>query len=69
MTGHPSPFDRPDLWTTFNRVQENLTRGGLQGRSAAVRRQSTRPIHGINQNVKINRAPWMLAEDMRQLKA
>lgn len=61
--------DRPDLWTTFNRVQENLTRGGLYGRSAAGRRQSTRPILGIDQNVKINRALWMLAEGMRQLKA
>jgi hypothetical protein len=58
-----------DLWTTFNRVQENLTRGGLPGRSAAGRHQRTRPILGIDQNVKINRALWMLAEGMRQLKA
>jgi len=30
---------------------------------------STRPITGIDQNVKLNRALWMLAESMRQLKA
>lgn len=60
--------DRPDLWSTYNRVQENLTQGGLQGRSATGRRHNTRPIHGIAQNVHINRALWMLAEGMKQLK-
>lgn len=59
---------RPDLWSAFNAVQENLTRGGLQGRSATGRRQQTRPIQGIDQNVKMNRALWMLAEGMKQLK-
>ncbi len=61
--------NRPDLWSAFNAVQENLTRGGLQGRSATGRRHQTRPIQGIDQNVKINRALWMLAEGMQQLKA
>jgi hypothetical protein len=58
-----------DLWTTFNRVQENLTRGGLAARSANGRRISTRPVTGIDQNVGINRSLWILAEGMRQLKA
>lgn len=60
--------DRTDLWSAFNRVQENLMRGGLQGRNAAGRSHSTRPIEGIAPNVKINRALWMLAEGMKQLK-
>jgi hypothetical protein len=30
---------------------------------------STRPITGIDQNVKLNRALWMLADAMRQMKA
>jgi hypothetical protein len=60
--------DRPDLWSAYNRVQENLTQGGLQGRSATGRRHSTRAIQGIDQNVKINRSLWMLAEGMKQLK-
>ncbi|RQZ19631.1 DUF945 domain-containing protein [Burkholderia sp. Bp9031] len=59
---------RDDLWTIFNRVQENLTKGGLHGRSRSGRAMSTRPITGINQNVKLNRALWMLADAMRQLK-
>ena len=60
---------RDDLWTVFNRVQENLTKGGLHGRSRTGRSMSTRPITGIDQNVKLNRALWMLADAMRQLKA
>jgi hypothetical protein len=58
-----------DLWTTFNRVQENLTRGGLRGRSRSGRAMSTRPVTGIDQNVKLNRALWVLADAMRRLKA
>ncbi|RQR72582.1 MULTISPECIES: DUF932 domain-containing protein [unclassified Burkholderia] len=60
---------RDDLWTVFNRVQENLTKGGLHGRSRSGRTMSTRPITGIDPNVKLNRALWMLADAMRQMKA
>ena len=60
---------RDDLWTVFNRVQESLTKGGLHGRSRSGRAISTRPVTGIDQNVKLNRALWMLADAMRQMKA
>jgi hypothetical protein len=60
---------RSDLWTVFNRTQENLIRGGLQGRAANGRRQRTRPVQGIDQSVRINRALWLLADGMRRLKA
>lgn len=60
--------DKPDLWSTFNRVQENLMRGGLSARNRAGRRTSTRAVSGIDQSVKLNRALWMLAEEMRRLK-
>ena len=62
--------DRPnDMWTTFSRVQENMLKGGLQGRSQNGRRATTRAVTGIDQNVKLNRALWVLAEAMRKLKA
>jgi hypothetical protein len=68
---------RDDLWTVFNRVQENLTKGGLRGRSASGRAMSTRPVTGTgtgtgtgtDQNVKLNRALWMLADAMRHMTA
>src|SRR5450830_1048897 len=67
----PRRFDdrRPDLWSVFNLTQENLTQGGLRGRSANGRRQQTRPVQGIDQNIRLNRALWLLADGMRQLKA
>ncbi|QKR61308.1 DUF932 domain-containing protein [Pseudomonas aeruginosa] len=67
----PRRFDdrRPDLWSVFNRTQENLTQGGLHGRSANGRRQQTRSVQGIDQNIRLNRALWLLADGMRQLKA
>ena len=67
----PRRFDdaHADLWSTFNRVQENLVKGGLTGSSANGRRQRTRPVQGIDQNVRLNRALWLLAEGLRKLKA
>lgn len=56
-----------DLWTTFNRVQENVMRGGLRGRGATGQRVTTREVTGIDQNIKLNRALWVLAEEMRKL--
>ena len=57
------------LWTTFQRVQENVMRGGQPGRSAQGRRLQTRPVGSIDRGVSLNRALWMLAEEMRKLKA
>ena len=61
-----------DLWRTFNRVQENVIRGGLHawGRDAEnrMRRVTTREVRGIDQDVKLNRAMWMLTEKMAELK-
>lgn len=59
----------PNLWATFNRVQEHLIAGGIRGRRLDGRRVTTRGINAIDQNVKINRALWVLAEAMRELKA
>lgn len=63
-----------DLWTTFNVIQENAIKGGLQGHrySEALgkdRRVTTRPIKGIDQDVKLNRALWVLAEELKKAVA
>jgi len=56
------------LWTTFQRVQENVMRGGQPGRSVQSRRMRTRPVASIDRGVSLNRALWMLAEEMRKIK-
>jgi hypothetical protein len=58
----------PDLWSTFSRVQENLIRGGLHGRNASGRSITTRPVTAIDQNIRLNRALWVLAHELRRLR-
>ena len=53
-----------DLWSVFNRVQENMMKGGLTplGFEGQKRRRLTRPIRNIVQNVHANRKLWQIAE-------
>ncbi|EBG9392246.1 DUF945 domain-containing protein [Salmonella enterica] len=55
---------RNDLWTTYQRIQENLVKGGLTGRNATGKRARTRAVSGIDGDVKLNRALWVMAETM-----
>jgi hypothetical protein len=64
------PEDRGhSLWTVFQRLQENTLRGGQPGRSAQGKRLHTRPVASIDRSVRLNRALWVLAKEMRKLKA
>lgn len=57
-----------DLWSIFNRIQENVIRGGLSGRSTSGRRTRTREVGGVNENVRLNKALWALTEEFAKLK-
>ncbi|MID24325.1 DUF932 domain-containing protein, partial [Salmonella enterica] len=57
---------KDDLWSVFNRIQENLSKGGLPGRTAQGKRTHTRAVKGIDGDVKLNRALWVMAEQMQQ---
>jgi hypothetical protein len=56
-----------DLWTTFNVVQEHLIRGGdrYMGYTAGmgIRRNRTRPVGGLSEGQKLNKALWSLASE------
>jgi hypothetical protein len=56
-----------DLWRTFNRVQENLMQGGLQGFNRNGGKVTTRKVTGLNATLAINRGLWTLAEEMAKL--
>lgn len=58
--------EQNDLWTIFNRLQENLSKGGLAGRSAQGKRSRTRAVNGIDGDLKLNRALWVMAEELQQ---
>nr|WP_202381830.1 DUF932 domain-containing protein [Escherichia coli] len=53
-----------DLWTTYQRIQENLLKGGLPGRTAKGKRSHTRAVKGIDGDVRLNRALWVMAESL-----
>lgn len=67
-----------DLWATFNRVQENITKGGKhylipahrdeEGNYVRTKSRKTRKINSITEDTKINKALWFLAEEMKKLK-
>ncbi|EAW9500658.1 DUF945 domain-containing protein [Salmonella enterica] len=57
---------KDDLWSVFNRIQENLLKGGLPGRTAKGKRSHTRAVNGIDGDVRLNRALWVMAEQMQQ---
>jgi len=59
---------KPDLWTTFNVVQENTLKGGLRGFNSAGRRTKTRKVKSIDKDVKLNGALWTLAAEMAKIK-
>ena len=63
-----------DLWTTFNVVQEHLLRGGtryagyIPAEASAIFpthfvRNTTRPVGGIQEAQKLNKALWTLADE------
>jgi len=52
------------LWNTFQRVQENFIKGGLRGVGTTGKRTTTRKINSVTEDVRLNKALWMLAEEL-----
>jgi hypothetical protein len=57
-----------DLWSVFNRVQENLLQGGIltvtPKDNGKVRNSRSRAIRSIDQNLEVNKMLWTLSETM-----
>lgn len=66
-----------DLWSVYNRVQENILKGGQPGQvlredrygRRRYARRTTREVRSIDRNIKINQHLWALTERMAELKA
>lgn len=67
---HPRRYEdkKDDLWTTYQRVQENIIKGGLPGITEKRKRTTTRAVKGIDADVKLNKALWLIAEQFRTYK-
>lgn len=57
-----------DVWSVFNRVQENMVRGGIGTiHTNAAGRQAwrhTRAVKSVNEDTRLNRALWRLTEEL-----
>lgn len=57
-----------DLWSVFNRVQENLLQGGIltitPKDNGKLRRSRSRAIRSIDQNLEVNKMLWTLSESL-----
>ena len=51
----------PNVWNVYNTVQENMTKGGVQGVTANGRRTVTHEVKGIKPDMRINAGVWSLA--------
>lgn len=59
---------KPDLFTTFNVVQENLIRGGVRlNKGPFGRLQRSREIKSVDRDMKLNKALWTLTDEMSKL--
>ena len=56
-----------DQWSVFNRVQENLLRGGQHGVNANGRNTTTREVKSIDENNRLNKALWTLSTELESL--
>lgn len=63
-------YGNSSLWSTFNVLQENIMKGGLQGNRyrnhegvLSKRRPRTRSISNITQSLALNTALWDMATD------
>ena len=55
--------DKGDLWSVFNRIQENSTKGGLVGRNANNRQVRSKSLNSIGLDVGFNERLWELTEE------
>jgi hypothetical protein len=53
-----------NLWNTFNRVQENITKGGASGRTSTGKRASLKRISTLAADVDFNRKLWAAASSL-----
>jgi hypothetical protein len=60
---------QPNLWTTFNVLQENVVKGGIKALThyerdgqEIARKATTRPVRGIDGMVGLNKGLWVLAQ-------
>lgn len=77
QTVNPETLIRPiryddkksDLWTSFNVLQEKILKGGIPVKNNETNNvQRAREVKSVSENVRLNKALWTLAEQMKNIK-
>lgn len=56
--------EAPTLWRTYNVLEENLAKGGIEGKTANGHKSTTRSIKSVNNQLYFERGLWELAEKL-----
>lgn len=69
LTIHCQEDADSSLWTTFNRIQEAIIRGGIKGTNMeSVRNFTSKAINAIDTNFSLNKELWSTVTTMARLK-
>lgn len=64
LTARRNDDEAPTLWRTYNVLEENLAKGGIEGKTASNRKSVTRSIKSVNNQLHFERGLWELAEKL-----
>lgn len=76
LTVRRSADTETNLWTVYNRLQENLLRGGVSYNTRnvnpltneiSIRNATGRAVKGIGRSIEINRSLWDLTEEFAKI--
>jgi hypothetical protein len=56
----------PTLWNVYNTLQENILRGGVRQVRCDGRRFRSRAVRNIDQDLRINRELWRIAQELEK---
>ena len=62
----PAEDGSRSLWHTMNVIEENLMTGGLTGQTPKGRKTKTRPIKSVSEDIRTNRALWLLTTKLAE---
>ncbi len=57
---------KDDLWTVYQRLQENLIKEDYREGTLKGKRARTRSVNGIDGDIKLNKALWVMTEKMHE---
>lgn len=57
-----------DLFTTFNKVQEAVIKGGVSAMGSTGKRRASKAVNSVGEDQRLNKALWTLTQEFAKLK-